>query len=306
MKSQIKRLNIRDCWRIDSAHLVAMANGAGGGGVGLPNLAELIFNSGLSDESIVAISANCPNLMHLDISFEEFTYNDDTGYNQLSEAGFAAIGQLTGLHILRLRHVGRLTDKSLATITASCAQLAELTLNLRHRHKLTDRQALASLARHCPRLKYFEAVHNHFVSKYSLQHLAELSASLKYLLLRGDELISDSQAADLVRKCPHLRALVLDGCPLVGEKTLDACINHAKLIPETITGAQEEFQASLVCTSVDRSLISDMVASLPANLKLRASDQNRNKEHYSHFDGQRVQSMKLRLSFFPFYWQDYN
>lgn len=273
---------------------------------GLPKLLELIFNSGLSDESIVAITANCTSLMHLDISFEEFTYHDDTGYNQLSETGFGSIAQLGTLQVLRLRHVGKLTDKALAAITTSCSQLTELTLNLRHRHKLTDQHALVQLSHHCPRLKYFEAVHNHFIGKHSMSYLAQLGTSLKYLILRGDELISDALAAELVHKCTNLRVLVLDGCPLINAKTLEECIQHATKMPLDSSGIQEEFQASLVHTSVARSLITDCVSLLPPNLKLRASDQYVNKEHYSHFDGQRVHSMKLRVSFFPYYWQDYN
>lgn len=273
---------------------------------GLPKLVELIFNSGLSDESIVAITTNCTNLMHLDISFEEFTYNDDTGYNQLSETGFAAIAHLNALKMLRLRHVGKLTDKALAAITTSCSHLTELTLNLRHRHKLTDQHAFAQLSRHCPRLQYFEAVHNHFVGKHSMVYLAELGTSLKYLSLRGDELISDSQAAELVYKCPNLRTLLLDGCPLVNEKTLEACMHHAKQMPLDSSGIQEDFKASLVHTALARSLITDLANILPTNLKVSASDQQSNKERFAYFDGQQVHTMNLRASFFPFYWHDYN
>lgn len=269
---------------------------------GLPKLLELIFNSGLSNESMVAITTNCANLMHLDISFVEFTYNDETGCNQLSETGFTAIAKLSALQVLRLRHVGKLTDKALAAITTSCGQLTELTLNLRHRHNLTDQNALAPLARHsAARLQYFEAVHNHFVGKYSLAYLAELGTSLRCLILRGDELISDSQAAHLIYKCTSLRTLVLDGCPLVNEKTLEACIHHAKQIP-----AKEEFKASLVHTSIARALIGELAPSLPANLKISASDQHSNKESYAYFDGQQGHTLKLRVSFFPFYWHDYN
>src|SRR5699024_10528087 len=104
-----------------------------------------------------------PNLMHLDISFEDFTYNDETGYNLLTDKGFCAISKFTNLIALRLRHIGKLTDQALTAITQSCSQLVELTLNLRHRHKLTDLKALENIARSCPSLKYFEAVHNHFI-----------------------------------------------------------------------------------------------------------------------------------------------
>lgn len=297
---KIKRLNIRDCWGITAGRLIEMVAQR------LPNLFELICNSGVNDESLAAIGVGCGSLMHLDISFEEFTYNDDTGLNLLTEAGFGALAKLTELRVLRLRHVGRLTDQALASITGACGKLTELTLNLRHRHKLSDQCALALLGRHCPKLKYFEAVHNHFVGKHSLAYLGQLAETLKYVILRGDELVTDAGAAQLISTCPNLRTIILDGCRDVAEKTLSACIVHADNLPEDSTGKREPFQASLVCTAIDRSMVSELASKLPSNLHIRASDQRRNKEHFSEFDGKRATDLKLRHAFFPFYWHDFN
>ena len=61
-----------------------------------------------------------------------------------------------------------------------------------------------------------------------------------------------------------------------------------------------------MCTAIDRYMLSELEATLPRNLYIRVSDQSRNKEHYAEFDGKRVSNLKLRHTFFPFYWQDYN
>ena len=296
----IHRLNLRDCWNITSTRLIEMAQ------KGLPNMLELIVNSGINDESLAALGANCANLMHLDISFEEYTYNDETGCNLLTDKGFVAIAQFTNLRLLRLRHVGRLNDYSLGQITAATPKLSELTLNLRHRHKLTDIRALERLPQHCPNLKYFEAVHNHFVGKYSLGYLAGLATSLKHLILRGDELVTDESAAELIHKCPNLRTVTLDGCIAVNQKTLTECIIHAQNIPMELDCSQDLFHASLVCTAVDRTALDELASKLPSNLRIRVSDQQRNKAHYNEWNGTKVNDLNLRDTFFPFYWHDYN
>ena len=150
-------------------------------------------------------------------------------------------------------------------------------------------------------------MHNHFIGLHSLGHLAGLTNSLKYVILRGDDLITDAGAADLVRNCAKLRNLVLDGCRDVAEKTLAECLQHAKNLSENgAKNGTDQFDASLVATALDRSLLNELANTLPANLRIRLSDQRRNKEHYNEWDGKRVNDCKLRDTFYPFYWQDYN
>lgn len=295
----LKRLDIHDCWGITSKRIIEMVFG------GMPNLLELLCNSGINNESLTKISGNCPNLIHLDISFEEFSYNDDSGYNLLSDSGFSSIANLTNLRLLRLRHIGKLTDNALSNILKSCSNLSELTLNLRHRHKLTD-NALNEIGQHCLNLKYFESVHNHFIGKRCLENLSDLTKSLKCLVLRGNEMLLDTDTCALVKKCPNLRLLSLDGCKEVSDLTFMACILHARNIPADSEGYKAEFVVGLVCTAVDRSSLTDMLAELPSNLRIRASNQRYNKVHYNEFDGRKISELSLRDTFFPFYWYDFN
>ena len=272
---------------------------------GSNELIELLCNSGINDESLEMISTKLNSLQHLDISFEEFTYHDDSGYNLLTTKGFSWIAKIVTLRKLRLRHIGRLSNKAMGRIIKSCNNLTELTLNLRHRHKLTD-NALQDIARHCPNLKSFEAVHNHFIGTNSLEQLSGIGPNLQHLILRGNELIHDVDAAGLIKKCTNLRVLNLDGCRDVGEKTLTQCILHARNLPDNPDGTRPEFIAGLVNTSIERTTINELQTQLPENLRIRVSNQQCNKVHYNEFDGKVINELSLRDAFFPFYWHDFN
>ena len=274
--------------------------------VGLPNLLELLCNTGVCDESVETIAKYCPNLIHLDISFEEFTYNDQAGFNILTEKGFIFISKMINLKVLRLRHIGRLTDNALAKIISNCCHLVQITLNLRHRHKLTDNNALTNIGIYCPNLVYFEAVHNHFISRNCIVELSCLESSLQVLILRGSELVKDDDMALLIQKCCNLRILSLDGCIDIGMNTLTLCIIHARKIKKDSNGVRPQFRASLILTSVERSIINSLLTEFPPNFRVRACDYDKNKLHYNEFDGKTVQVHQLRETFFPFYWHDFN
>lgn len=273
---------------------------------GLPNLIELLCNSGINDESLKAITIHCANLLHLDISFEEFTYYDQVGLISITDTGFKCIGQLYQLKILCLRHVGRITDEALNEITNSCINLLKLTLNLRHRHKLTDGKALRNLSNNCTNLVYFEAVHNHFIGQNSIEQLSQLSNNLQVLILRGDELIKDDDISLLIQRCLNLRFINLDGCPSIGENTLANCVVRARKLPKDSNGSRALFRASLVMTSIERSLINSLSKEFPENFRVRACDYRFNKVHYNEFDGEDIHEFSLKEKFFPYYWYDYN
>lgn len=297
---KLKRLNLRDCWRITQIQFIDMLH------LGLPNLLELLCNSVVCDESMEAVMTNCPNLLHLDISFEEFTYNDQSGYNVLTEQGFGSIAKMSNLKVLRLRHVGRVTDQYLAKVLSSCTNLIQLTLNVRHRHKLTDEAALTNIGINCSNLMYFEAVHNHFIGKNSINELAGLENSLQVLILRGNELVKDEDMAQLIQRCVNLRILNLDGCVDISMNTLTLCIIHARKLKKDFNDTHPQFRASLVLTSIERSIINTLMAEFPSNFRVRACDYDKNKLHYNEFDGNAVQVHQLRESFFPYYWHDFN
>ncbi|KAH7642136.1 uncharacterized protein LOC124492643 [Dermatophagoides farinae] len=298
----LKRLNLQDCWRLTPERLIEMVQPC------LPNLVEILCNSGINDQSLIAITSKCSNLNHLDISFEEFTYYDEAGLDCLSDAGFCSIARLIHLRILSLRHVGRISDNSINEIICSCKGLMQIVLNLRHRHKLTDARALRNLGT-CTDLFYFEAVHNHFIAKNSIEHLSSLISSLQVLILRGDEFIKDDEAASLLKKCRNLRFINLDGCIDIGETTLASCIVHARKLLRMENENENSikiFQASLVMTSVERSMLNSFVNEFPMNIRIRACDYRRNKVHFNEFDGQEIVECQLKEKFFPFYWHDFN
>lgn len=301
---RLVRLNLKDCWQLVPTSLIEMCVQP------LSNLCELICNAGLNDQSLVAIVKSCANLKHLEISFDDFTYSDPNGLKLFSDAGYALIGRLVNLQFLKLSHVGILNDTSLGNMLATCQKLSHLTLNLRHRHKLTD-QALNAIVHKCPQLTYFEAVHNHFIGGQCLRELSTLGASLNKVVLRGDEHIRDEEAAALIDTCKRLRSINLDGCPEVGERTFWAAVRRAAVYYNQATQAGSQipalfFRASMVNTKADRTLVSDNVARFTPNLRIQASDQNRNKAHYDEFNGERVISHQLRETFFPLYWYDYH
>nr|XP_027199003.1 uncharacterized protein LOC113793211 [Dermatophagoides pteronyssinus] len=297
----LKRLNLQDCWRLRSRRLIDMVRFC------LPNLIEILCNSGIDDKSLNAITSNCPNINHLDISFEEFTYYDESGLNCLTDVGFSSIARLIHLRILSLRHVGRISDKSLNEIINSCTELMQIILNLRHRHKLTDARALRNIGTSCQYLVYFESVHNHFIAKNSIEYLSTLTSSLQILILRGDEFIRDDEAALLLKRCQNLRLINLDGCTDIGENTLASCIVHArKLLRIENENAMKIFQASLVMTGIERTLLNSFVNEFPVNLRIRACDYRRNKVHFNEFDGTEIVECQLKEKFFPFYWHDFN
>ena len=284
----IERLDLRDCWRIDFQQIVAMVR------LQLQKLLELLVNSGISDDTLVEICDNCPNIRHLTISFDYFAYNDIYGRRVLSDSGFSAIGKLEDLKILTLRHVGKLTDQSLQNILKGCKNLTQLVLNVRHRHQLTD-QALGDIGLWCTKLEYFESVHNHFIANNSIKSISEIT-KLIALVLRGDDMV-DNDVTQVVTNCKNLLYLNVDGCN-VNELVLMACIHRAiELQPKN-----QIFKASLISTKVDRMALNENV--LPPNLRIRVSGPQ-NVEHFSEFDGKNVLTGKLSW-FFPHYWIDFN
>ncbi|CAG2113025.1 unnamed protein product, partial [Medioppia subpectinata] len=178
VNASIERLDLRDCWRLESKELIAMTR------LRLEALTELLVNSGINDETIAEICDNCPNIRHLNISFECLAYSDHCGRRVLSDSGFCEMAKLDKLEILTLRHVGKLTDTSLQCILKGCKNISQLTLNLRHRHQLTD-DAFTDIAILCPNLQYLESVHNHFIGKHSLNSICKMD-SVVALVLRGN------------------------------------------------------------------------------------------------------------------------
>jgi hypothetical protein len=284
----IKRIDLRDCWRIESKQLVAMAQSK------LKSLIEFLANSGITDESLIEICTHCPNIIHLNISFDDFTFSDAFGRKVLTDPGFSSIGKLENLQTLTLRHIGKLTDTSMQNILKGCLKLTQLTLNIRHRHQLTD-IALTNIGNWCQDLRFLESVHNHFIGKLSLINIAQLN-NLETLILRGDELVNDA-VIKVLNECKSLLYINLDGCD-VGEPILKACVERAKLLDLNLI-----FKASLINTNIDRSLPKSN--DLPKNFRLRVSGPN-NLQHFSEFDGKQLWKRTLKNHFYPYYWKDFN
>ena len=285
----IERLDIRDCWQIEELSILALVR------LRLNSLLELLANSGVTDRSLLEICNNCPNIKHLTISFDYFSYDDNYGRRALSDNGFSAIGQLKGLKILTLKHVGKLTDHSLQNIFKGCVNLEELTLNLRHRHQLTDK-ALDNIDKLCPKIYILESVHNHFIAKHSLINLS-LMESLQCLILRGNELVDDD-VIRVINNCHKLVFLNLDGTD-VTQLTLDACICRAKQLMKD----NQILKVSLIWTLIDRSVLYIIEDRLPNNMRVRVSGPH-NHQHFSNFDGKQVLTGKLK-TFFPYFWVDF-
>ncbi|XP_054169271.1 F-box/LRR-repeat protein 7-like [Oppia nitens] len=283
----IERLDLRDCWRLDPHELIAMSR------MRLDSLVELLANSGINDESMTEICVNCPNIRHLNISFDYIEYDDDCGRRVLSDFGFKEIAKLKDLQILILRHVGKLTDISLHNILMGCNNLTNLILNLRHRHRLTD-NAVTDIAELCPNLIYFESVHNHFIKEKSLLSLSQMK-NLAKLVLRGNELV-DNQVTNVINDCNNLVDINLDGCN-VTQLVLMACINRSKQLQTS----DQTLNISLIRTKIDRKVLNE--CQLPHNLRVRVSGPN-NLEHYSQFDGKSVTTQRLKL-IVPYFWLDY-
>lgn len=285
---RLVRLNISDCWQFTANSLISMVTKP------MDSLQELVVNSGLSDQAMSALATACPNLKHLNISYDILPGTAQSGQFAMSEVGFKSIGRFKRLQVLNLMRVGVLTDAILPQMLSTLNELTHLKLNVHGCHNLTD-SGLANLSASCPRLRHFESLHANFVARRSVLELAKIS-SLRTFIVRGNIRICDNELICLLKQCRSLETFNVDGCLGVGKATFRACIQHAKSMSPTI------FRASLINTFAFRTNIEENLGDMLDNLRIQCSNQNIDTVHFDEWNGEEILECLLKTHFFPAYY----
>ena len=168
---------------------------------------DLSNKDNITDESILALAKNCPNLEVLRCdSFDK----DDA---RITDAAVLALARCTRLETLDLAGFGAVTDASIVPLVTRCRSLLDLCLNF---CSVSD-VGVMSIARNCPMITALSLggesrVHESIIHDKSIVALASGCPRLRFLSI-DSEVVTDESCMALARGCVDLRSLYIT-CPI--------------------------------------------------------------------------------------------
>ena len=191
---------------------------------------DLSNQGGITDESILALAKNCPNLKLLKVDSWE---SDDT---HITDASVLALARCTRLETLDLFGFEAVTDASIIPIVTRCCSLLELHLDRcsvsdvgvmsitrncpmitalslgertssAHEKSIIHDKSIVALASGCPRLRFL-SIHCLYVTDESCMALARGCVDLRSLYITCP--ITDTGLIAITQRCLFLHSLTLD------------------------------------------------------------------------------------------------
>lgn len=168
-----------------------------------PNLTTLRLNDcDITDESLFALSQNCPQLLSLNVAY----------CSAITNAGVVALSQgCRQLMYLNLSDCEKITDNGVIALAQGCPQLTSLYLQCCE--NITDAGVIA-LAQGCPQLLSFELTTSKHITDASIIAIAQACPKLTNINLAYCRNITTRSVIALAYECSELSVLDIKCCDM--------------------------------------------------------------------------------------------
>lgn len=172
----------------------------------------------LTDESVVAIAENCPQILEIDLA----------GCHSISSASVTALlSNLPHLRELRLAHCVGIDSHAFTDLKPGQKFDALRILDLTACDGIGD-EALAKLVPAAPRMRNLVLAKCRYLTDQAVRAICLLSKNLHYIHLGHCQLLTDNAVIDLVQQCNRIRYIDLACC----SRLTDQSVRHLAKLPK--------------------------------------------------------------------------
>lgn len=172
----------------------------------------------LTDESVVAIAENCPQILEIDLA----------GCHSISSASVTALlSNLPHLRELRLAHCVGIDSHAFTDLKPGQKFDALRILDLTACDGIGD-EALARLVPAAPRMRNLVLAKCRFLTDQAVRAICLLSKNLHYIHLGHCQHLTDNAVIELVQQCNRIRYIDLACC----SRLTDQSVRHLAKLPK--------------------------------------------------------------------------